>query len=75
MLRPILGVVCAVLMTACASSTKPSQPDHSRQQIIALACPDLTPLTDGSFGATTRKLIEVAETYYRCRAAASESAP
>lgn len=32
-------------------------------------CPDLVPLTDASFGATTNKLIEVAGIYHRCRAA------
>ena len=34
------------------------------------SCPELTPLTDDSFGATTRKLLEVAQAYWECRAAA-----
>jgi hypothetical protein len=33
------------------------------------------PLADDSFGATTRKLLEVVEHYYRCRAAALKDAP
>ena len=34
------------------------------------ACPELTPLQDGSFGATTEKLLEVTGIYRGCRAAA-----
>ena len=37
--------------------------------VIAL-CPELTPLTDTSFGATTLKLVEVAGMYRICREAA-----
>ncbi len=33
-------------------------------------CPQLQPLSDDSFGATVRKLVEVSQTYYRCRTAA-----
>lgn len=33
-------------------------------------CPELTPLTDDSFGATTLKLLEVIGIYRECRAAA-----
>lgn len=33
-------------------------------------CPELTPVTDNSFGATTAKLVEVAGIYRECRAAA-----
>lgn len=34
------------------------------------SCPELTPLTDKTFGATTLKLVDVANQYYDCRAAA-----
>lgn len=37
--------------------------------VIAL-CPELTPLSDDSFGATTIKLVEVASIYRTCREAA-----
>lgn len=33
-------------------------------------CPELTPLSDDSFGATTTKLVEVAGIYRTCREAA-----
>jgi hypothetical protein len=36
---------------------------------VVASCPDLTPLADDSFGATTRKLLDVAQTYHECRAA------
>lgn len=34
-----------------------------------LACPPLSPLSDDTFAATTRKLIEVAGLYRECKAA------
>lgn len=37
---------------------------------MVASCPHLAPMTDDSFGATTRKLLEVVEHYYQCRAAA-----
>lgn len=38
--------------------------------LVLASCPQLTPLTDPSFGATTQKLIDVASQYHQCRAAA-----
>lgn len=38
--------------------------------LVQAACPELPPLADDSFGATTRKLLEVVERYWQCRAAA-----
>ena len=38
-------------------------------------CPELTPLADDSFGATTSKLVEVGTQYRECRAAALAGAP
>ena len=62
----VLPVMCALLMlTACATSTPPSV-----SPLILASCPPLTPLDDPSFGATTRKLVENAGIYYRCRTAA-----
>lgn len=37
---------------------------------MVMSCPPLTPLSEDSFGATTRKLLEVAQQYHECRAAA-----
>lgn len=37
---------------------------------MRVSCPKLTSLTDKSFGATARKLKQVADQYYECRAAA-----
>ena len=42
--------------------------------LVQAACPELTPLADDSFGATTRKLLEVVERYWQCRAAALAAA-
>lgn len=38
--------------------------------MLPVSCPQLAPLTDPSFGATTMKLIEVANQYRECREAA-----
>lgn len=44
-----------------------------RNPLIQASCPKtLGTLADDSFGATTRKLGEVAKIYYRCRCAALE---
>jgi len=37
---------------------------------VVASCPELTPLEDKSFGATTVKVIEIAGIYYACRKAA-----
>ena len=37
--------------------------------MVKAACPKPTPLTDGSFGATTEKLAWYAVNYRKCRAA------
>jgi hypothetical protein len=64
-----LSTVSAIMaLTGCATSTKHSAagPDA----LVIASCPELTPLNDGSFGATTTKLVEVAGIYYACREAA-----
>lgn len=60
------GIAC-ILLTACGSSTRPLQ--HPEPLVIA-SCPELTPLSDNTFGATTAKVVEIAGIYYQCRAAA-----
>lgn len=65
----ILPTLLALTMTlGCAPLTKPS-PVGVSPLAIAL-CPELTPLNDTSFGATTNKLVEVAGIYHECRTAA-----
>ena len=59
-----IAIACTTLQ-ACATSTPPSV-----SPLVQAMCPPLTPLDDPSFGATTRKLVEVAGIYYKCRAAA-----
>lgn len=56
-----------MILTGCASSTKRSETPPN--PLLSISCPQLVPLTDPSFGATTLKLIEVAGVYHRCRAA------
>jgi hypothetical protein len=56
----------ATMLAGCKPLIRPSP----HRDLIQVACPQLTPLTDDSFGATTLKLVEVAGLYYRCRAAA-----
>jgi hypothetical protein len=55
-------------MMGCAPSIPLSKTGPS--PLVIASCPKLTPLTDGSFGSTARKLVEVAEQYYACRRAA-----
>jgi uncharacterized lipoprotein YajG len=61
----------AIALAACATST---QHLPTASPLVLSQCPMLTPLEDDSFGATTRKLAQVAQTYYGCRAAALGSA-
>ena len=42
--------------------------------LVTAACPELTPLAGDTFGDTTRKLLEVVQLYWQCRAAALASA-
>ena len=65
-MRLIISAI-ALMLTACATSTQPSP---TVSPLTVAMCPALTPLADDTFGATARKLVEVAQTYYRCRAAA-----
>jgi len=66
--KPTLCIVIASIpLLGCSSSTKPLL---RQDPLIVASCPDLTPLSDNSFGATTAKVIEIAGIYYACRAAA-----
>ena len=62
-----------LLLSAC--STNPSRPPEKDLSLVRVACPDLTPLTDRTFGATARKLDAVANQYYECQAAALSLEP
>lgn len=61
-----LCTVSAFTLLGCASPSTRPLPDP----LVVASCPDLTPLEDDTFGATTRKLVEVAGLYHQCRAAA-----
>lgn len=63
-----IGIASTLLM-GCATST-PSSPAKKDLLLVLLACPQATPLSDGSFGATTEKLAWYAVTYRKCREAA-----
>lgn len=60
--------IAVTIPLGCSSSMTRSEPPAN--PLIRANCPELVPLTDDSFGATTLKLIEVAGVYYRCREAA-----
>lgn len=61
--------IASILLTSCSASMPPS-PDENPSPLVVASCPDLTPLADGSFGATTLKLIDVAGQYRKCQRAA-----
>lgn len=63
-------LTASTMLTACAASTRRSPAPPSPSPLVVSSCPELAPLTDPSFGATTLKLIEVAGQYRECRAAA-----
>lgn len=65
-LSRFLCIASVLTLQACSTTSTPP----SANPLIEASCPPLTPLDDPSFGATTRKLVEVAGIYYRCRAAA-----
>jgi hypothetical protein len=63
LLKSLYIVSVSMMMMGCASSTKPLV----ENPVAIVNCPNLTPLTDNSFGATTLKLIEVSNQYYKCK--------
>ena len=62
----IIMLSVSTVMMGCASSTGPSQ----MKALVQISCPELTPLTSNTFGATTMKLQQVAAQYYKCKVAA-----
>lgn len=66
----VLALLNYLTLTGCATSTPRSPEPPSPSPLVVASCPELAPLTDPSFGATTLKLIEVAGQYRECRAAA-----
>lgn len=65
MISIVMGYII-IPLSGC--STKPSL--VTDQSLVKVACPQLTPLSDSSFGATTAKLVEIAGQYNICRTAA-----
>ena len=55
--------IVAIALMGCAQSMLPSN------HLAEASCPELTPLQDETFGATSAKLVEVAGIYYQCRTA------
>lgn len=72
--RTLCTLIAAILMLGCSASMPPSQVPKPSPLVIA-SCPELTPLVDATFGATTAKLVEVAGQYHLCRAAALQGQP
>ena len=64
LLKSLFTVIASMTLASCATSMPPSNP------MVLASCPNLAPLTDPSFGATVRKLVEVAGQYNKCRTAA-----
>lgn len=62
-------VIVSMLLISCATSMKRS-PDVGPDPLVVASCPELTPLNDASFGATTAKLVSVGGQYNICRTAA-----
>lgn len=65
--RSLFIATAVTTLTLYGCSTTPLQDDKA---LILANCPELTELSDDSFGATTMKLVEVANQYHKCRKAA-----
>ena len=61
-------LIATTLLASCSSLTKPSSQEP--KPLVIASCPELTPLSDDTFGATVQKLITVTAQYYECRTAA-----
>lgn len=68
--NPSTAMLGAVMMLTACSASMPRSPAPGPSPLAVASCPDLTPLADSSFAATTLKLVEVAGQYRECRAAA-----
>ena len=58
--------LCALMLTACASQTVPSDRMPLPASLLT-PCGDLDPLADGSAQEVLKKLVEVSQEYYDCR--------
>jgi hypothetical protein len=56
------------MLSACSTTHSITKPGPS--PLVIASCPMLTELSDDSFGAVAKKLVEVAGQYYTCRQAA-----
>lgn len=72
-LRNLCTAIASIVLSSCSASMPPSLASESRKVLLVVACPELTPLSDPSFGATTLKLMQVAGQYRECRAAALQA--
>jgi hypothetical protein len=59
--------VLTISLSACSTTRSP---ERNVSPLVVASCPELTPLTDNSFGAVVSKLAEVAGIYNECRQAA-----
>lgn len=61
----LIYLLISTQLVGCGYFTK--KPDTNA--LCIAECPDLTALPDDTFGSTSKKLKEVADQYYLCRAA------
>lgn len=67
-LRYVAILLISIHITGCGFFPKRTDPGNA---LATTACPkELPPLTEDSFGATTKKLVEVAGIYHQCATAA-----
>ena len=62
-------IVAAMLVLSLSGCGFFAKKPTDQNPLCKSECPDLTALPDDSFGATSKKLKEVADQYYLCRAA------
>lgn len=62
----LLPILFVVVLAGC-ETVVPAKPGNP---LLKIACPDLDPPADDTFGATTLALTRTSEQYYKCRAAA-----
>ena len=67
--RFMVPIIVAITATMQGCATRNIEAPTDRALVLA-ACPNPTPLADGSFASTTEKLVWYAVNYRKCRAAA-----
>lgn len=72
--RTLFTLIAVSLLPACTLPMKPSQ-DVGPTPLVRASCPELVPLSDDTMGALLSKLVEVANQYRECRAAALAQKP